>query len=58
MSRYVGTTSRGIRCPIIKEGDDLTKIVTDSVLLAAKEEGFPIKDKDVICLPIYMTQFI
>lgn len=50
MSRYVGTTSRGIRCPIIKEGDHLEEIVTDSVLLASKEEGFPIKDKDVIAI--------
>ena len=50
MSRYVGTTSRGIRCPIIKEGDKLEDIVTESVLLASKEEGFPIKDKDVIAI--------
>ncbi len=50
MSRYVGTVSRGIRCPIIKEGDDLASIVTDSVLLAAEGEGFNIKDKDVIAI--------
>ena len=50
MSRLVGTVSRGIRCPIIKEGDDLSKIVTDSVLEAAKEEGFQIKEKDVIAI--------
>lgn len=50
MSRYVGTTSRGIRCPIIKEGDHLEDIVTESVLLASKEEGFPIKDRDVIAI--------
>mgnify|MGYP002622879174 CR=1 FL=1 len=50
MSRYVGTTSRGIRCPIIKEGDDLASIVTESVLLASKNDGFPVKDKDVICI--------
>ena len=50
MSRYVGTTSRGIRCPIIKEGDHLEDIVTDSVLLAAKEEGFELKDRDVIAI--------
>lgn len=50
MSRYVGTTSRGIRCPIIKEGDKLEDIVTESVLLASKEESFPIKDKDVIAI--------
>ena len=40
MSRQVGTTSRGIRLPILKQGDDLASIVVDSVLLAAKEEGF------------------
>ncbi|MBE6135885.1 MAG: F420-0--gamma-glutamyl ligase [Erysipelotrichaceae bacterium] len=50
MSRYVGTTSRGIRCPIFKEGDDLAKIVTESVLTASKGENFPIKDRDVICI--------
>ena len=50
MSRYVGTTSRGIRCPIIKEGDHLEEIVTESVLQAAKGEGFEIKDRDVIAI--------
>ncbi len=46
--RRVGTVSRGIRCPIIREGDDLAKIVADSVLEAAEFEGFPINDRDVI----------
>ena len=46
--RRVGTVSRGIRCPIIREGDDLAKIVTDSVLEAAREEGFELRDRDVI----------
>lgn len=50
MERYVGTTSRGIRCPIIKEGDDLAQITIDSVLQAAKSEGFEIHDRDVIAL--------
>ena len=50
MSRYVGVTSRGIRLPIIKEGDDLSKIVTESVLLASKEEGFSFHDKDVVSI--------
>ena len=50
MSRYVGTTSRGIRLPIIKKGDDLAKIVTESVLLAAKEEPFKLNDRDVIAI--------
>ena len=40
MERKVGTVSRGIRCPIIREGDDLAKIVVDSVLEAAESEGF------------------
>lgn len=48
--RRVGTVSRGIRCPIIREGDDLAAIVTDSVLEAAKIEGFPINDRDVISI--------
>ncbi|MCR5595310.1 MAG: coenzyme F420-0:L-glutamate ligase [Lachnospiraceae bacterium] len=46
--RRVGTVSRGIRCPIIRQGDDLAQIVTDSVLEAAKYEGFEIRDRDVI----------
>lgn len=48
--RRVGTVSRGIRCPIIREGDDLAKIVTDSVLEAAEIEGFALRDKDVISM--------
>ncbi len=47
-TRKVGTVSRGIRCPIIRKGDDLAKIVTDSVLEAAESEGFTIRDRDVI----------
>ena len=46
----VGTVSRGIRCPIIREGDDLAKIVADSVLEAAEYEGFAINNKDVISI--------
>ncbi len=46
--RRVGTVSRGIRCPIIREGDDLAAIVATSVLEAAECEGFEIKDRDVI----------
>ncbi len=49
-TRRVGTVSRGIRCPIIREGDDLAKIVADSVLEAAEIEGFTLRDKDVIAL--------
>ncbi|NLL63114.1 MAG: F420-0--gamma-glutamyl ligase [Ruminococcaceae bacterium] len=48
--RRVGTVSRGIRLPIIREGDDLATIVTDSVLEAAAIEGFELRDKDVISL--------
>jgi len=46
--RKVGTISRGIRCPIIREGDNLAKIVADSVIEAAKCEGFELRDRDVI----------
>ena len=46
--RRVGTVSRGIRCPIIREGDDLAAIVADSVLKAAECEGFALRDRDVI----------
>lgn len=48
MERKVGTVSRGIRCPIIREGDDLAEIVVNSVLEAAESEGFQIRDRDVI----------
>ena len=50
MSKYVGTTSRGIRMPIIKEGDNLADIVVENLLLASKNEPFPIKDRDVIAI--------
>ncbi|MBE7055559.1 MAG: F420-0--gamma-glutamyl ligase [Ruminococcaceae bacterium] len=48
--RKVGTVSRGIRCPIIREGDDLAAIVTQSVLEAAQSEGFELRDRDVISI--------
>ncbi|MCR5056178.1 MAG: coenzyme F420-0:L-glutamate ligase [Clostridia bacterium] len=48
--RRVGTVSRGIRCPIIREGDDLGVIVSESVLEAAKSEGFSMRDRDVIAV--------
>ena len=50
MSRMVGTISRGVRAPIIKNGDDIVKIVTDSVLEAAKCDGFEIHDRDIIAM--------
>lgn len=48
MERRVGTISRGIRCPIIREGDHLADIIVDSVLEAAKSEGYDIRDRDII----------
>ena len=48
--RKVGTVSRGIRCPIIRQGDDLSEIVTNSVLEACESEGFELRDRDVISM--------
>ena len=48
MERRVGTISRGIRCPIIRENDNLADIVVESVLGAAESEGFELRDRDVI----------
>ncbi len=48
MSRTVGTTARGIRTPIVKEGDDLVKIVVDSIIKSSENEGFELNDRDVI----------
>ena len=50
MERKVGTISRGIRCPIIRENDDLVDITVTSVLEAAQSEGFTLRDRDVVCL--------
>lgn len=50
MERKVGTVSRGIRGPIIREGDDLAKIVVDSVLEAAESEGYGVRDRDVVAV--------
>ncbi len=50
MERRVGTVSRGIRGPIIREGDNLVEITVDSVLGAAESEGFELRDRDVIAL--------
>lgn len=50
MERRVGTTSRGIRCPIFRQGDDLAKVTVESVLAAAESEGFSINDRDVIAI--------
>ena len=48
--RRVGTVSRGIRCPIIREGDNLVDIAVENVLGAAASEGFELRDRDVIAL--------
>ena len=50
MSRMVGTISRGIRTPIIRSGDDLVEIVTASLLEAAREDGFAIRDRDIVAM--------
>ena len=49
--RRIGTVSRGIRCPIFREGDDLAQMVVDSVLeAAASDDGFDVRDRDVVCI--------
>ena len=48
MERLVGTVSRGVRAPIIREGDNLVQIVVDSVLAAGQSEGFSFHDRDVM----------
>ncbi len=50
MERKTGTISRGIRCPIIRQGEDLAQIVCDSVIEAAKCDGFELRDKDVVAV--------
>lgn len=50
MERRIGTVSRGVRCPIIREGDNLVDIVVDSVIEAAESEGFALRDRDVVSI--------
>ncbi len=50
MSRMVGTISRGIRAPIIRSGDDLVEIVTASVLEAARQDSFSVRDRDIVAM--------
>ena len=50
MSRMVGTVSRGVRAPIIRAGDDLAEIVTNSILEAAADDGFAIRDRDIVAM--------
>ncbi|MBR5428267.1 MAG: coenzyme F420-0:L-glutamate ligase, partial [Clostridia bacterium] len=48
--RLIGTVSRGVRAPIIRQGDDIAQIVVDSVLAAAESENLEIRDKDVVAV--------
>ncbi|MBQ9744246.1 MAG: coenzyme F420-0:L-glutamate ligase [Clostridia bacterium] len=50
MSRMVGTVSRGIRTPIIRNGDDIVEIVTNSILEASADDGFEIRDRDIVAM--------
>ena len=50
MSRMIGTVSRGVRTPIIRNGDDIVEIVTNSVLEAAADDGFAVRDRDIIAM--------
>ncbi len=50
MERKIGTVSRGVRCPIIREGDDLAALVTTAVLEAAESEGFALRDRDIVAM--------
>ena len=50
MSRMIGTVSRGVRAPIIRSGDDIVEIVTNSVLEAAVDGGFEIQDRDIVAM--------
>lgn len=50
MSRMIGTVSRGVRAPIIRNGDDIVEIVTNSVLEAAKDDGFEFNDRDIVAM--------
>lgn len=50
MERKIGTVSRGVRCPIIREGDDIASIVVQSVIEAAESEGFQLRDRDVVAV--------
>ncbi len=50
MSRMVGTVSRGLRAPIIRSGDNLAEIVTSTVIKASEEEGYALRDKDIVAM--------
>ena len=50
MSRMVGTVSRGLRAPIIRQGDDIVDIVVNTVIEAAESDGFSVRDKDIVAM--------
>lgn len=50
MSRNIGTVSRGVRAPIIRNGDDIAEIVTNCILEASREENIPLRDRDVVAM--------
>lgn len=50
LSRKVGTISRGVRCPIIREGDNLVEIVVESILEASASEGYEMRDRDIVAI--------
>ena len=50
MERMVGTVVRGLRAPIVRQGDDLEKIVIDTLMKTFETEGFEPRDKDVLCI--------
>ncbi len=50
MERRTGTVSRGVRCPIIREGDDIASIVVNSVIEASEVEGFDLRERDVVAI--------
>ncbi|WP_455089859.1 coenzyme F420-0:L-glutamate ligase [Peptoanaerobacter stomatis] len=50
MSRMIGTVVRGLRAPIIKQNDDMVKIVCDTVIEASKEGGYTINDRDIVTI--------
>ena len=50
MSRMIGTVSRGVRAPIIRNGDDIVEIVVSSMLEAQKDDGFEFHDRDIVAM--------
>ena len=50
MSRMVGTVSRGLRAPIIRQGDDIVDIVVNTVIEAAESDGFEVRDRDIVAM--------